>query len=484
MAADNPGHESIVVKRDRPYSGALALYAADVVAVLLAFALAQWLRRALPLGKPFAVVGGGVNLTICLMALVVWTLVSRQLGAYDPNRLQRIASEVQTVLAGTSVSIVLLAGGLYLSYRGLSRLLFGYFYLLNVALTISLRLGLRYVLRRLSRAHGGAQRILLVGAGDVGTQLAKVLLERQWMGLHLIGFVDDDSAKQGKLVLGHQVLGRLDQTADLVARLDVDEIIIALPTYAHDRLEGLVAELNELPVNVRVVPDFFPLAYLRTGVGLLGGMPLITLKEPALSPWALLVKRFLDVTVAAVALLISWPLLLLIALWVKLDSPGPVVFSQQRIGWHGKPFTMLKFRTMVVGAEEEMGVILDHTEEGQHFLRKRSDDPRITRVGRFLRRWSLDELPQMLNVLRGEMSIVGPRPDLPLLAEDYAPWQRKRYSVPPGVTGWWQVTGRSDNPSVLHVEEDLYYIRNYSFLLDLEILVRTIGAVVGGKGAY
>jgi exopolysaccharide biosynthesis polyprenyl glycosylphosphotransferase len=239
-----------------------------------------------------------------------------------------------------------------------------------------------------------------------------------------------------------------------------------------------------MPVNVGVVPDLFPLAYLRPAIGVLGDMPLVVLKEPVLSGTMFVAKRALDLVVAVCALLLLWPVMLITGVLIRLDSPGSAIFRQLRVGWHGRLFTMYKFRTMVVGAENNVDVILAQTEEGKHFLRKDLSDPRITRVGRQLRRWSLDELPQLFNVLKGEMSIVGPRPDLPSLAQDYEPWQRKRFSVPPGITGWWQVTGRSDKPSTLYTEEDLYYIRNYSLLLDLQILFRTVGAVMRGKGAY
>ncbi|MBM4432343.1 MAG: sugar transferase, partial [Chloroflexi bacterium] len=171
-------------------------------------------------------------------------------------------------------------------------------------------------------------------------------------------------------------------------------------------------------------------------------------------------------------------------LWIKLDSAGPVLFRQQRVGWHGRLFLIYKYRTMTSGAENNQEEILEQDENGRHFLRKRKGDPRVTRAGHTLRRWSLDELPQLINVLKGEMSLVGPRPELPLLVQDYEPWQHKRFSVPPGITGWWQITGRSDQPSSLHVEQDLHYVRNYSLWLDLQILVRTIGVVIRGTGAY
>jgi exopolysaccharide biosynthesis polyprenyl glycosylphosphotransferase len=304
------------------------------------------------------------------------------------------------------------------------------------------------------------------------------------MGLQVVGFLDDDKSKVGQLVAGFPVLGTLEQARELVKAHGIQEVIITLPLYAHEHLAQLVSVLNEMTVNVRVVPDFVPLAYLSPSIGVLGDMPLVTLKEPALDGFAMLTKRALDLSISLCALLVLWPVMLLIALAIKLDSRGPVLFKQQRVGMHGRLFWIYKFRTMRVGVENDIGVIMEQTKDGKPYLRKDRPDPRVTRVGRHLRRWSLDELPQLFNVLKGEMSLVGPRPEMPFLVAEYAPTQRKRLSVPPGITGWWQVTKRADEPLALHMESDLYYIRNYSFLLDVQILLRTIGAVVKGRGAY
>jgi len=472
------------MKREMPNTYVLTLYMSDMLATILSLSLAGWLRRALPYGRPFIERWGGLNMVICLMALVIWTLTFRQLSAYDTNRILRIADEVQIVLTAVAMSMLLLAGALYLSYRSLSRLLFVYFFLMDVLIILLFRLAVRLVFKALKAGRTTEQRILLVGAGEVGRQMAALLAERSWMGLQVIGFLDDDLRKNGQLVAGFPVLGTLDEAPELVKTHRIHDVIITLPLHAHKRLEKLVSVLNEMPVNVRVVPDFFPLAYLRTTIGILGDMPLVTLKEPVMDGFALLAKRALDLVIAVCALLLLWPAMLIIAIVIKLDSAGPVIFKQQRVGLQGKLFWMYKFRTMQVGADRDIDIIMGRTGDGKSFLHKEWHDPRITRVGRYLRRWSLDELPQLFNVLRGEMSIVGPRPELPLLVQDYEPWQRKRLSVPPGITGWWQVTDRADKPMALYSEADLYYIRNYSLLLDLQILFRTIGAVIRGKGAY
>jgi exopolysaccharide biosynthesis polyprenyl glycosylphosphotransferase len=472
------------MKRERPDPYVLSLYSSDLLATVLSMMLAQFLRAALPYGLPFEPFGGGLTIGIGVVALLIWTITLRGFSAYDTNRVSRPIDEIVALLGAIAVSALLLAGALYLFYRGLSRLLFVYFVLSNMLLLPTARA----IVRRAFRIRGvqpeATRRVLVVGAGKVGRQTALLLQERGWMGLELVGFLDDDPDKLGQHVAGSEVLGPLSQAREQVIRHRVTEVIIALPLHAHQLLRPLVSELNETPANVGIIPDLFPLAYMRPTIGLLGDMPLVVLKEPVLSGSMLLAKRVLDLAVALGALALLWPAMLIISLLVKLDSPGPVLFKQQRIGWHGDLFTIFKFRTMVVGSEGKMEAIVDRSAEGKRFLRKDLPDSRITALGHHLRRWSLDELPQLFNVLKGEMSIVGPRPDLPLLAQDYEPWQRRRFSVPPGITGWWQVTGRSDKPSTLHTQEDLYYVRNYSLLLDLRILLRTVGAVIRGRGAY
>jgi exopolysaccharide biosynthesis polyprenyl glycosylphosphotransferase len=232
-----------------------------------------------------------------------------------------------------------------------------------------------------------------------------------------------------------------------------------------------------------MAPDVIDLAFARTPVQVLGGVPVISLRESALTEPQRVLKRVFDILASALLLLLFAPVIGLIALAIKLESPGPVFFTQERIGEHGQRFMMIKFRSMYHDSDQRWNEVARRDAEGR-LLHKSSDDPRITRVGRKLRRTSLDELPQFLNVLRGEMSLVGPRPEVPYIAAEYEAWQWQRFRVPPGMTGWWQVNGRSDRPMHLHTEDDLYYIQNYSFWLDLRILFKTVGVVVRGHGAY
>ena len=304
--------------------------------------------------------------------------------------------------------------------------------------------------------------------------------EYAWAGLELAGYLDDDPRKRSN---GLPVLGVLEDAPCLVQEMGIDEVVVALPLRDHARLAAVTYALQQVPVNIRVVPDYFNLVFLSASVEDFGGMPLITLREPALTDFQRLVKRTFDLVVGTMLTIVALPIMALIAIAIKLDSPGPVIFKQQRVGEKGLLFYMIKFRSMVDGADEYREEMIELAHDGT-IVHKHPDDPRVTRVGRLLRSSSLDELPQLFNVLRGEMSLVGPRPEMPWLVEKYEEWQLKRFTVPQGITGWWQVNGRSDKLMHEHTEEDLFYIKNYSLLFDLQILWRTVGAVLKRKGAY
>jgi exopolysaccharide biosynthesis polyprenyl glycosylphosphotransferase len=260
-------------------------------------------------------------------------------------------------------------------------------------------------------------------------------------------------------------------------------VLIALPLRAHQETIDLITRLQQLTVSVRVVPDLFDLAFARTGIEDIDGIPIVSLRDPAITPVRRAIKRGFDLLVASVALILCTLPFTIIAIAIKRDSRGPVIFKQQRVGESGKLFWMLKFRTMIDGADSQLPDLIKKQVDGQ-IVFKHKDDPRITRVGRWLRQFSLDELPQLINVIKGEMSLVGPRPELPWLMAEYAPWQLKRFNVPQGMTGWWQVNGRSEKPTLAKTRDDLYYIQNYSLRLDIIILLKTIGAVLRRTGAF
>lgn len=414
-----------------------------------------------------------------LIAPLLWVLVLLVVSAYDPRQIYRAADEFGRVSFGSFLASLCFAGLLYLTERGLSRWLFITFVILNLLLLLGWR-GVARLVWKIAKAPPAQRRVLIAGAGEVGRQVAEMVRRYSWTGLELVGFLDDDPAKRE---CGLPVLGTLDDAARVVRDYRVEDVVIALPRRAHARMEQLVQVLHELPVRVYVIPDYFALALYRASVEDFAGIPVINLRAPALNDYQRLVKRVFDLVVGSILTLLALPIMGIVALAIKLDSPGPILFRQQRVGENGRLFTMYKFRSMVVNAERLQEQVNRVREDGC-VIHKRPDDPRVTRVGRFIRRYSLDELPQLFNVLKGDMSLVGPRPELPWLVERYQPWQRKRFAVPQGITGWWQVNGRSDKPMHLHTEEDLFYIQNYSLWLDLVILWKTVWVVLRGRGAY
>lgn len=462
---------------------ALARYLTDLACLFGSLALARWLRVWLPLGKPVDAQGLALHAPMLLLAGVVWSVALAALGSYDRRRMADPLDEFQTVAGGIVVAALAYAGLLYLSYRGLSRLMFLYF----VALDLGLTLGARALWRSMSRKRGWERRnALIVGLGDTARRVAHALQRERAAQLALVGYLDPDEQAPPlpEAVERLPVLGGARDAAALIRGLAVDEVILALDPAAQGRLGRWIALLQELPVDIRVAPDYSQLVLSRAAAERVGDLLLIGLNDPVIGPVDRVLKRAFDLVAASAGLVTLSPLLALIAAAIVLDSRGPVLYRSRRLGEGERPFWMLKFRTMVPGADRAQEELISQGEDGRLYFAKRPDDARVTRVGRWLRRYSLDELPQLVNVLRGEMSLVGPRPELPALAARYAPWQRRRFAVPQGITGWWQISGRSDKPKYLHVEDDLYYIRHYSLALDLWILWRTIGAVLRGRGAY
>lgn len=460
---------------------ALFAFALDLSSTLGTLVLAQILRPLLPFGQPLPGTITQIPWPLYGFILLIWTLVFFVLSVYDPERQDQFVDELPRLLLAAFFAQLMFAGTLFFSYREVSRLLIIYFFVLNTSFLIGWRVLVRCISRLARRGRGARpRRVLIVGAEGIGRSVARTIIGHSWTDLEIVGFLDDDRHEP---VLNLSILGRLDQVYDVVKRERIEEVVIALSYRNYEKLNPIVASIQKLPVQVRVVPDYFSLALYRATVEDFGGMPLINLREPALTPYQRLTKRAFDLIVGSILLVASLPVMAIIALAIRLDSPGPIMFKQVRVGENGRLFTMYKFRSMVANAEELQPQVNRRDNDG-NLIHKVQDDPRITPVGRFIRRTSLDELPQFVNVLKGEMSLVGPRPELPWLVEKYEDWQRKRFAVPQGLTGWWQVNGRGDKPMHLHTEDDLYYIQNYSILLDLQILFMTFLAVFKRQGAY
>ncbi len=457
----------------------ILLALADFGAAQIALSLADLMRRFIPLGNPSAGQGPFLNSIVHVIVAVVFPATFLALSVYDLRRDTRPVGDPASLTRAVIVGTFVFAGVLYFSYRQVPRLLVIYFFVAELAAVAALRLLAGVGLRILRQQGRPLSRVLLVGSGEAAVAVA-VALRRQFGDSVAIVGCADDAPGSGPADL--PLLGQLADVPDLVRARAVDEVILALPAEQHETVESLAYALLTSPVRVRLMPDYLRLVFVQSSVESVGGIPLIGLREPRIFGLAWSVKRVFDVIVTTLLFLVAWPLMLLIALLIRLDSPGPILFSQQRVGENGRLFWMHKFRTMVADAETRSPP-LDFDAEGRPRY-KLAHDERITRMGRFLRKTSLDELPQFFNILKGEMSLVGPRPEVQRIVEQYEPWQRQRLAVPPGLTGWWQVNGRSDLPMHLNTHLDLYYIRNYSLWLDLKILWKTIGVVIRGEGAF
>lgn len=457
----------------------------DMGLTLLALWLAVWLRPWLP-QLPYlqSIEHVRIYSYLYLLIPVLWVITFLVVSVYDPKRIYKLIDELQIVVVATTVAALIFAGLLYLTFRDFSRWLFIVFVLLDVVFLVGWRVFARIVFT-IGRFPAPERRVLIVGTGEVGQRVGQMIQEYDWMGLNLSGYLDDDEQDVEETTdeLIVHVLGKVEDVRRVALERMINDVVIALPQRAYGQVNELVLALHDLPVQVRVVPDYYSLALYRASVEDFGGLPMINLRDPALNDVQRLVKRIFDLVLAGLILLLCLPLLGLIGLLIKLDTAGPVIFRQQRVGENGRLFPMYKFRSMVVNAEKLQNQVTQITSDGT-LIYKKADDPRVTRIGRFLRHTSLDELPQLFNVVKGDMSLVGPRPELPWLVGQYEPWQHKRFAVPQGMTGWWQINGRADKPLHLHTEDDLYYVQNYSLWMDIYILLKTPWVVVRGKGAY
>jgi exopolysaccharide biosynthesis polyprenyl glycosylphosphotransferase len=466
----------------------VVLFLVDVAIAVTSLAIAMRLRLVLPIGQEILLIWIPKwvyvpTAPLYLMVGVIWGISFLLGSVYTPRKVIFWFEEFQRVFASHTVAALSLAGLLYLAKKELPRLTYLYLYIVALVLLLAYRVAIRawYRLRRNARSE--YTRVLIVGAGKVGRDVVAQMRKQHWSSMELVGFLDDDRDKIGMRILDLVVLGRVDEALTVIKRYQVDEVIIALPLHAHVRLANLVAELHQLPIRLHVVPDYFDLAFHGATIESVGGIPLIGLRDPAIDGFQRFVKRLTDIILSAFGILLLSPILLAVAAAIKLEDRGAIFYRAERVGENGRLFRMIKFRSMVVNADK-MQELVNQADDQGHVVHKRAGDPRITRVGRVIRRMSIDELPQLLNVLKGDMSLVGPRPELPWLVEEYEPWQRKRFAVPQGITGWWQINGRSENLMHMHTEQDLYYIQHYSWWLDIQILWRTVSVVLRGKGAY
>ncbi|MBO6574912.1 MAG: undecaprenyl-phosphate glucose phosphotransferase [Rhodothermales bacterium] len=456
------------------------LFFADLVLVALGWILAYYIRFELflvldflppPEWQPFERYLGFLPGVLLVSMAVFWGT-----GLYIPDRAQKWTRLVTGVVKSVTFGVLLLAASLSF-YRAFyfSRLHMAIFASLTPAMMLALRLGLLYSLRR-ARAQGKyRRRVLIVGAGEVGRRLKGAFEQYPWMGFELHGFLDD--TKTGPEILGTttEAIRVLDEAE--LADTPIDYVYLALPLSASDRIEQILSAVSTRLAHVFLVPDLFQFDILNSRVTDVDGLPVIHIIDEAPLDFPRAVKRLIDVVFSATFLIVTSPLLLLIAIAVKLSSPGPVLYKQERMGLNGQRFNILKFRSMPVQAEAQTGAVW-----------AKPGEDRATRVGAFLRRTSLDELPQFINVLRGEMSVVGPRPERPVFIDsfrDRVPKYMLRHKMKAGITGWAQVNGwRGDTSIEKRIEHDIFYIQHWSLKLDIKIMLMTVFTGFVNKNAY
>lgn len=459
----------------------------DVLLINLALPIAYWMRYELQLFRgvdPANNVPYSVYLPLAGLLTVVFILASRHEGAYNLRHHRSLSRDLYGVLNATTTSIMLLVVLVFFYSRLFySRIIFIYAGILIVIFLGLARIVRNTLLTRLRQRGHGVDRVLIIGAGEVGRTVMRNIIAQPELGYRVIAFLDDDPSKASTDIGPIKALGPIEDIPEIVRQHAIDVLMITLPWQYHRKIIRLVAEADHIGVRAAVVPDLFQLSLGGIQIEEINGIPLISIKQTTLTGMNQVVKRVFDLLVSVPAVVLLAPVWPLVSLAIRLDSPGPILFRQVRVGRHGKLFTFFKFRSMRVDAEAELEK-LRALNEASGPLFKIRDDPRQTRVGRFIRRTSLDELPQFFNVLRGDMSLVGPRPGLPSEVAQYQEWQRRRLEVQPGLTGLWQVRGRSELTFDEMVMLDIYYGENWTLGADVQILVRTIPQILFGDGAY
>ncbi len=456
-----------------------SLYTLDSIAIFFAWLLAYFIRFKLQI---IPVTQGIPPLDMYYAALIpIWIvfLINIKIcGLYQPLRGQSGFTEFFAILKVTSISVLILTAITFF-YRqfSYSRVVVVHFWIL-----VTFAMGFSHWLVRrilvMVRGRGwNLQKVLIVGAGELGQTVAEKLDLHPEIGFEVVGYLTQHPEKVGNSLQGHPVLGQYNELSKTIQDHDVDQLFVALPLKAHDRLEQVLEYLGEETVDVKVVPDLMRYMNIHSGVEELDGLPIVNLAESPLYGWNVVIKRVSDIVLSSLAIVVTAPVMVLIALLVKLGSRGPVFYRQERVGLDGKVFWMLKFRSMTPDAEQSTGPVW-----------AKENDERRTRFGTFIRKTSLDELPQLFNVLKGEMSLVGPRPERPVFIGDFKqsiPHYMLRLKMKAGLTGWAQVNGWRGNTSLQkRIECDLYYIKNWSLGFDLKILFMTLWKGFINRHAY
>ncbi len=454
----------------------LTLVALDAAMTCVAFYLAHILRgvdasprQVIP---PFSYYYGMLLLNVAALVVVFFLY-----KLYHLRRGSSQLDELQSILTGVSISVIVGIGLTTFVYRNdldYPRLMIAFFWALSLLLISIGRIAHHQLRSALYRRGWGESKVLIVGAGEAGNLILDKIRGSPQLGYRPVGFLDDDCA--GRIVQGLPVVGKVHELGGAVRDYTINEVIVALPEASHHELLSVISQCEDGKVSIKIFPDVFQLMASEVNVGDLNGLPLLTLRDVALRGWRLTLKRVVDLIISGIVLIFISPLLLLLAALVKLDSPGPAIYWQERMGLDAVPFPCFKFRSMVKNAEAETGPVW-----------AKRGDPRRTRVGALLRKYSLDELPNFVNVFLGHMSLVGPRPERPVFVEQFrqmVPRYMERHYEKAGITGWAQVNGlRGDSSIWERTKYDLYYTEHWSLWLDFKIIILTVFKILRDPSA-
>lgn len=465
-------------RRTRPGASVIRLLlAGDVLAIGLASILAYWVRVELdPALGVFQ-----TELPVAVAVLPLWLGILGLFGCYRPEYQNQSSEAFRRFLAGTTVAVLVLGFVSFLFVLDLSRLYVGLVFLFVLLLGTIVRTGIRRYLHQRREAGQLLRRVIVVGANDEAQQVAAAMSRYRIAGYEVVGFAADDPRSGG--IDDLPVLGPPDDILELAGRHGVDLVVLSPTAVPAGTLQDITIALEDSDVDVAVAPSLFEVVTRRVSVESVANVPILHVDQIRLEGWKAATKRLFDLVMALVLGVLLLPVTVAAAITVKVHDGGPIVFRQPRVGQDGRVFVLYKFRTMVPEAESRLVHVENLNEVGGHFFKIR-EDPRVTWPGRFLRKWSIDELPQLWNVIRGDMSLVGPRPPLPSEVVVYEPWHRRRLRIKPGITGVWQVSGRSEVPFDEAVRLDLFYIENWSLAYDIYLLAKTVPAVLGRSGAY
>jgi Undecaprenyl-phosphate glucose phosphotransferase len=456
-----------------------ALFFLDALAVTLSWLFAYLIRFKLELIAPSgAIPGENMYLYALVPIWLVFLVNGRVFGfAYQSSKQSRLGQAFEA-LQLTSVSVLMLMAITFF-FRELtfSRIMGVYFWVISTFMLFLSHQLVGLLVKEMHVRGINLKKVLVIGEGELGQKVVERLGKNPEIGFSVVGYLSDSPENVGKIIKNHEVLGNYQEVVRVIREHAVEQIFIALPFKDHDRLEEILTFLGEETVDIKLVPDLLRYMDLHSGVEELDGMPLINLCESPLYGWNIIFKRFSDIVLSGLAIILAFPFMILIAIILKLESKGPLIYRQERMGLDRNVFWMYKFRSMKTEAENQTGPVW-----------AKENDDRRTRFGTILRETSLDELPQLFNVFRGQMSLVGPRPERPVFVEEFKksiPFYMLRLKMKAGLTGWAQVNGWRGNTSLeKRIECDLYYIKNWSLLFDLKILFMTLWKGLINRHAY